>query len=217
MAGAAWETKKPRSIQQKEAARAWFEELRDRICASFETLETELPATAPLVTFARAASSARPGSATTFGTEGGGGIMRLMTAACSRRSASTPRPSSASSRPSSASRCPGAEEHPRFWASRHLADRAPAESQRAGRAHEHAHGRDVAMVVRRRRRPDPRARPPPHAGGRRHARLPRGHACRLRSRTPSPTTRSYKTWCDEYFYLPHRKEMRGIGGIFYDS
>ena len=112
---------------------------------------------------------------------------------------------------------PGAADDPRFWASgisliAHLRNpHVPAV---------HMNTRFVVttkVVVRRRRGPDAGARPAAHPGRRRHDRLSCRDAGRLRRRTNGVADYDkYKKWCDEYFYLPHRKEARGIGGIFYD-
>ena len=61
----------------KTATRAWFEALRDRICAEFEKIETELAGTH--ASCRPAASSARPGSASRrHGEDRGGGVMSVM-------------------------------------------------------------------------------------------------------------------------------------------
>ena len=63
-------------------------------------------------------------------------------------------------------------------------------------------GADLTPVLSLSRRRDPF---PPHLA----KRSARGH--------PAPVDYArFKKWCDEYFYLPHRQESRGVGGIFFD-
>ena len=53
----------------------------------------------------------------------------------------------------------------------------------------------------------------PYLSDARHFHLEHRKACQ---KIDSNLHKVFKPWCDEYFYLKHRKESRGIGGIFYD-
>ena len=203
----------PAEEERQAAAKAWFERLQDDLIAAFEAIEAKA---GPLYDDMPAGAFERtPWRRGDGASDLGGGVMAVMRGRVFEKVGVHTSTVFGEFSDEFRGQVPGAADDPRFWASG-VSLIAHTRNPHAPAAHMNTRmivttkswfggGGDLNPMLDRYRRDDHDDTRDFHAAMK--------EACDAHDDT---FYAKFKKWCDDYFYLPHRDEHRGVGGIFYD-